>query len=66
MLNVVGERIDCGGMRWIPEGAEALLKLRCIELNGDWEHFFNWEYQQWIKKMRDGEKLIIRIEYLIL
>jgi hypothetical protein len=59
---VVGERMDCGGMRWIPERAEALLKLRCIELNGDWEHFFNWGYQEWIKKMRDGEKLIIRSE----
>ena len=27
---VVGERMDCGGMRWIPERAEALLHLRCI------------------------------------
>jgi len=59
---VVGERMDCGGMRWIPERAEALLKLRCIELNGDWEHFFNWGYQRWIEKMKGGEKVIIRSE----
>jgi hypothetical protein len=59
---VIGERMDCGGMRWIPERAEALLKLRCIELNGDWDHFFNWGYQQWIDKMNDGEKVIIRSE----
>lgn len=41
---VIGERMDCSGMRWIPERAEALLHLRCIELNGDWDHFFEWTY----------------------
>ena len=59
---VIGERMDCGGMRWIPERAEALLHLRCIELNGDWEHFFEWGYQHWMEKMKLGEKLIIRQE----
>jgi hypothetical protein len=39
---LVGERFDCGGMRWLKEKAEALLHLRCIELNGDWEEFADW------------------------
>ncbi len=59
---VVGERMDCSGMRWIPERAEALLRLRCIELNGDWDHFFEWGYERWVEKMRQGEKVIIRKE----
>ena len=59
---VVGERMDCGGMRWIPERAEALLHLRCIELNGNWDDFFAWEYQKWLEKMRTGEKVKIRTE----
>ncbi len=59
---VVGERMDCSGMRWIPERGEALLRLRCIELNGDWDHFFEWGYKRWIDKMRRGEKVIIRKE----
>ena len=59
---VVGERMDCSGMRWIPERAEALLHLRCIELNGDWDHFFQWSYEHWIEKMKQGEKVIIRQE----
>ena len=42
---VIGERMDCSGMRWIPERAEALLHLRCIELNGEWESFFEWGYK---------------------
>jgi len=36
---VVSERFDCSGMRWIRERAEALLQLRCIEINGDWDAF---------------------------
>jgi hypothetical protein len=40
--HVVGERMDCAGMRWLQGKAEALLQLRCIELNGDWDRFFAW------------------------
>ena len=32
-------RMDQGGMRWIKERAEALLQLRCIDANGDWQTF---------------------------
>lgn len=37
--NVIGKRCDHGGMRWIKERAEALLQLRCIEINGNWDAF---------------------------
>jgi hypothetical protein len=37
--NLMGRRMDHGGMRWIKERAEALLQLRCIDANGDWEAF---------------------------
>jgi hypothetical protein len=36
---VVAQRFDQGGMRWIKERAEALLQLRCIEINGQWDDF---------------------------
>jgi len=39
---VVGERMDGAGMRWLQGKGEALLQLRCIELNGDWERFCAW------------------------
>ena len=39
---VIGERFDCGGMRWRREGAHALLQLRCIELNGDLDRFIDF------------------------
>jgi hypothetical protein len=40
--HLVGERFDCAGMRWVQGKAEALLHLRCIELNGDWQKFVIW------------------------
>jgi hypothetical protein len=39
--NVIGKRCDHGGMRFIKERAEALLQLRCIEINGDWDAFID-------------------------
>ena len=59
---VVGERLDCSGMRWIPERAEALLHLRCIELNGEWERFFAWGYQRWLDQMQAGQRVMIRTD----
>ena len=35
MLNMIAKRFDSSGMRWIRKRAEALLQLRCIEINGD-------------------------------
>ncbi len=37
--NVIGKQCDHGGMRWIKERVEALLQLRCIEINGHWDAF---------------------------
>ena len=58
--HVVGERLDCAGMRWIPGRAEALLQLRCIELNGDWEEFIAWGDEQYKKRMVEYEVVTIR------
>jgi len=43
---VVAKRFDSGGMRWIKERAEALLQLRCIEVNGDWETFITFVHDR--------------------
>jgi hypothetical protein len=53
---LVGERFDCAGMRWIQGKAEALLHLRCIELNGDWQEFATW-FQRGIQtRLKRGER----------
>jgi len=44
--HLVGERLDCSGMRWVQGKAEAVLHLRCIELNGDWDNFVKWQQRR--------------------
>jgi hypothetical protein len=39
-------RMDHGGMRWIKERAEAVLQLRCIDANGDWQAFVDRVHEQ--------------------
>lgn len=58
--HVVGERLDCAGMRWIPGRAEALLQLRCIELNGDWDEFVAWSDQRHHQQLLDRQAVTIR------
>ena len=57
---VVGERLDNSGMRWIEERAEAVLLLRCIEVNGDWEAFMSWSQEQRNQELERGQAVQIR------
>jgi hypothetical protein len=59
---VIGERMDCSGMRWIEEKAEAILHLRCIEVNGLWDHFFEWAHKRWHDRLRNKEHVLIRTD----
>jgi hypothetical protein len=40
--HLVKDRLERAGMRWVPDGAQAMLDLRGTYLNGDWESF--WAY----------------------
>jgi hypothetical protein len=55
--HLVGERFDCAGMRWVQEKAEALLHLRCIELNGDWEKFVAWTQRRTNARLRKDKRV---------
>ena len=57
--HVVGERLDCAGMRWIQGKAEALLHLRCIELNGDWDKFIAWVQDRNQERLQKRQRLRI-------
>jgi len=37
--HVIKDRLERTGMHWTVPGAQALLQLRCVALNGDWEAF---------------------------
>jgi hypothetical protein len=57
---VVGERLDNSGMRWIEERAAAVLLLRCIEVNGDWEAFMTWSQERRNQELERGQAVQIR------
>jgi hypothetical protein len=40
--HLVKDRLERAGMRWRPEGAQAMLNLRATYLNGEWDSF--WAY----------------------
>ena len=54
--HLVGERFDCAGMRWTQAKAEALLHLRCIELNGDWQIYVAWFQSKTAGRLSQGQR----------
>ncbi|EQD72776.1 hypothetical protein B1B_03569, partial [mine drainage metagenome] len=38
--HVVRDRMDVTGARWSVDGAEAVLKLRAVRTNGDWDAYW--------------------------
>ena len=56
--NIIGKRCDHGGMRWIEERVEAVVQLRCIEANGDWDRFVEFVHDRMrANAQRDGTRL---------
>jgi hypothetical protein len=55
--NLVGARFDFGGSRWIRERAEALLQLRCIDRNGQWDSFIQWVHEAHVEALRRGARI---------
>ena len=44
--HLVKDRMEGSGMRWTVPGAEAVLKLRAVHINGDWDPFWQFHMQQ--------------------
>ena len=44
--HLVKDRMEGSGMRWTVAGAEAVLKLRAVHLNGNWDSFWTFHMQQ--------------------
>ena len=52
--HIVALRFDHGGMRWIRERAQALLTLRCIAFNADWDRFVDYVHEKLHASARRG------------
>jgi hypothetical protein len=44
--HLIKDRCELSGMRWSKNGAEALLQLRCVAVNGDWHQFHAYRRAQ--------------------
>lgn len=44
--HVVKDRMEQAGMRWTLSGAQAMLDLRAVRINGDWEAYWQFHRQQ--------------------
>jgi len=44
--HVVVDRMEGTGMRWVMQGAQSMLGLRCIHINGHWDHFMKFHIEQ--------------------
>jgi hypothetical protein len=44
--HLVKDRMERAGMRWYPDGAQAMLNLRATYLNGEWDAFWAYHVEQ--------------------
>jgi hypothetical protein len=56
--HLVKDRLERTGMRWRPEGAQAMLDLRATYLNDDWESFWAYHVEQEDERLYRGLRKI--------
>lgn len=49
--NLVKDRMERSGMRWTPDMAEAMLRLRATYLSGDFEEYWDFHVQQELQRL---------------
>jgi hypothetical protein len=55
--HLVKDRMDITGARWGAQTAEAILRLRAIWANGDWDAYRTWHLQQEHERNHPGYTL---------
>ena len=53
--SLVKDRMELTGMRWSLAGAQAVLELRAVKQNGDWEEFWQYRTAQERERIYGGE-----------
>ena len=52
--HLVRDRFDITGARWDLQGAEAVLTLRAVRANGDWEAYWGWHLARERKRIHES------------
>jgi hypothetical protein len=52
--HLVKDRLEQAGMRWTQDGAQAILDLRAVRINGDWDAYWQFHRQQQHHRLYDA------------
>jgi hypothetical protein len=61
--HVIKDRMERAGMRWKVLGAQAMLHLRTIHANGDWEKFQEFRVERETKQLYPHDKIVGEAEW---
>ena len=63
--HLIGDRLDITGARWGPDGAEAILTLRAVLSNGDFDDYWRYhlarEHQRLYPATTQGQSLSVAL-----
>jgi len=58
--NLVKDRMERTGMRWRTAGAQAILDLRAVYLNGDWSNFHQYLIRREHKRLYPNRTRLVQ------
>ncbi len=61
----VKDRMERAGMHWTIDGAQAMLHLRSVALNGDWDTFTQYRIECETKRLYPDADIIETVEWLL-
>jgi hypothetical protein len=56
--HLVKDRMERAGMHWTPQGAQAMLQVRSMYVNGDWETYQNFRIDRETKHLYPFQELV--------
>jgi hypothetical protein len=59
----VKDRMERAGMHWTPEGAQSMLDVRSVYLNGDWEAYQTFRIDHEVRRLYPYRELVKGVDY---
>ena len=63
--HVVKDRLERTGMNWGIPGAQAMLQLRSIYINGQWEEFIKYRIEKETERLHPHRSLVDQAEWAL-
>ena len=52
--NIIVDRMEHSGMRWVVNGAHSMLQLRCIKLSNQWDDYMQFRFRSECERLYPG------------